>query len=623
MTLLKPYSASPRVLDFSLSYRRDIDGLRALAVGSVFLYHLDSQFLRGGFIGVDIFFVISGYLITNILMREHSSGGIQLARFYQRRIARLYPVMLLVTVSTLLVGFLAYGAQEYASSGVNAAAALLSVANFKFYLQGEYFSISPDSQPFLHFWSLSLEEQFYLLFPILLIASSRLSQPAIARALIVMIISSLLACILVSPMNARAAFYLLPFRAWELGIGALTAFVIAGISERTLVRWGPTLGVAGVMAVVASLFMINKDLVFPGYYAVVPVVGAAALIIAGAGGAYPSRYVFESRLMVGVGKMSYALYLWHWPVFSIVDYTLFSEPERIRIACKISLSVLFTLATYYFLERPTRRYLNSRSRRGGVFAGFLVTLLLMVSVGLSIRNEFYVNSSVQAATEGGRTFPGPDHAPTIVLMGDSVGSNFARTLRDLCDDLAFSLNVLSVAGQDSLPAIDGPAPALWVNALAYVKRSEPEVLVLANHWSGKLGDGRDARARQAIEQLLPFVGHIVLLGQLPNLPPEASRHAIREGARPPFVETPTDAEARAKVTRLLNQLALNSRVSYVDTTAPFLTREGTIRFTDTAGRQMFRDSRHLSDRGAAMLRRELQDAIQAGIEASVEQPHLQ
>ncbi|OWV61707.1 hypothetical protein CDZ98_04170 [Mameliella alba] len=604
--------SSPGTGGFSVSYRRDIDGLRAIAVGSVFVFHLDPHWLPGGFIGVDIFFVISGFLITSILMNDLERDGIRLGTFYQRRVARLFPAMIVVVVATLIAARFIYIAQEYASAGVNSAAALLSVANIKFYFQGNYFDISPDSQPFLHFWSLSVEEQYYLIYPLMLMMLGRFGASVIARVLLVITALSLAACIAMTFVNAKAAFFLLPFRAWELGLGGLAAFVANGRMGHLPPALRPGLALAGLAAVAASLVVLHEGLAFPGYVALLPVAGTAALLLAGTRGAYPGQRLLASGPMVAIGKISYSLYLWHWPVFSLVDYALFAESDLLRHGLKVVVTLALTLATYALLETPARRTLNRPDLRLPVFAGFAVVLALSVPAGLWIRKEFYVNSSVTEAAEGGKLYPGPQGAPTVVLAGDSIGSNFGRTLRDMCHDLGCTLHVLSVAGKNSLPVTEGKDPALWRNSLGFIERTRPDVVILANHWSGKLSGGQEGRADLALQKLLPHAGHVVILGQLPALPPDATRAAMRDGARPPFAEPEADRLRRSEVNAHLSGLA-GERVTYVDVASPFVRETGEVLFLDAQGNQMFRDERHLSDLATTRLRNRIEAAYRQGL----------
>ncbi len=208
-------------------YRPEIDGLRAIAVLAVMLFHLNRRWLPGGFFGVDVFFVISGYLITSVILRDCHGGRFKFGRFYQRRIARLLPAFLAVALATVGGAALIYSPQDLATTGATLSAAAASVANLKFLLQGNYFALSPDSQPFLHCWSLSVEEQFYLLFPAAFLLLYRQSSRYRTQILAAFFGASLLCYVALTRGRPEWAFYLLPARAWELLAGAILAMVAA------------------------------------------------------------------------------------------------------------------------------------------------------------------------------------------------------------------------------------------------------------------------------------------------------------------------------------------------------------------------------------------------------------
>lgn len=265
-----------------MPYRPDIDGLRTLAIGSVFLFHLGAGILPGGFVGVDVFFVISGYLITTMLVRDMVGGRLSYFGFIQRRVARLLPAILVVLSATLIAAWFLYSAQDFASLGVVAAAAIVSLANLKLFLQGSYFELSADAQPLLHFWSLSVEEQYYIVFPVLLLLLARMTPARVGVVLLGLTLVSFLACAVVTPYDPKATFYLLPFRVWELGVGGLGAFVARGAWGKLPVAVTQIGGIAGLLVVMVSFLLINETMDFPGYVAMVPVLATAGLLVAGA-----------------------------------------------------------------------------------------------------------------------------------------------------------------------------------------------------------------------------------------------------------------------------------------------------------------------------------------------------
>ncbi len=296
-----------------LPYRPSIDGLRAVAVLSVFVFHLNHDWLRGGFVGVDVFFVISGYLITSVLQRDFANGSTSLGAFYQRRIARLFPAFFAVALATVVGASFVFSSQELASTGANLVAAALSLTNVKLMFLEGYFETSADAQPFLHYWSLSVEEQFYLVFPGLLLLMRDSTKRRRITVLAVLGILSLTTSLLVTWAAPNWAFYLLPARAWELAAGALLAVALQGAPAPRLPSWFPALGLAGILI---SFFVIDGDSGFPGYQVLLPVAGTICLLWPAGGGATVAtpgvERLLSHGLLVALGRRSYSLYLWHW-----------------------------------------------------------------------------------------------------------------------------------------------------------------------------------------------------------------------------------------------------------------------------------------------------------------------
>jgi peptidoglycan/LPS O-acetylase OafA/YrhL len=274
-----PGEATESAVTHRGAYWPEIDGLRMIAVLAVIAFHLDSPLLGGGFVGVDIFFVISGFLITTLLANEIDGGSFSILRFYQRRIARIAPAAFLVVAVTLLAGALWYSAQDFASLGANALAAVFAVINFKLILQGNYFEISPDAQPLVHYWSLAVEEQFYLLFPIFLYGVMTLTRRPLAM-LVGCCLISFMACVLLTLTVPVAAFYLLPTRAWELLAGSALAIARKRYGELGAERSSLCL-LAGIVFIGLS-FVLVREQGFPGWIAALPVAGAT-LALAGIG----------------------------------------------------------------------------------------------------------------------------------------------------------------------------------------------------------------------------------------------------------------------------------------------------------------------------------------------------
>ncbi|WP_367874294.1 acyltransferase family protein [Luteolibacter sp. Populi] len=589
----------------SFPYRPSIDGLRAIAILAVFIFHLHPSWLPGGFVGVDVFFVLSGYLITSVITAEHADGNFSLRKFYQRRIARLFPAFLAMAAVTMVAAFFIYSAQDLASTGGSLAAAVASVINLKLMLLGGYFELSPDAEPFLHCWSLSVEEQFYLVYPILLIFLHRRSRKVLMLALVGLMLASLASCLVMTQLRASWAFYLLPTRAWELLAGGLLA--LKRPRQEAGTRWAPLLGITLLLA---SFALVREARGFPGYQALLPVIGTLC-IIAGSGTSQAGRLqrLLASPLLVSIGKLSYSLYLWHWPVFSFVDYKLILLDEPSRILIKIAITVPAAIASYRWIERPARAALNRPALRLPALAALAACLIISIPVGLAIRDANYLNA--RDGAQGKLTFNWKLKTRSIVLMGDSHGSMYGQMVKQLAEELGYRLIVTSVSSGDPLPILHATGESLWTQSLETVRQDPPDVLILACQWSGKL-DLEGARLDKALEELRPLARKIILLTQPARLPPDATRDAIRQGARPPFHEEPLFRPRRLQANAAVISRAAGN-VIVLNLENLFQDSNGVIPLWDEQGYLLYHDRGHLSSHGARQVKARLTEAISSSL----------
>jgi len=588
-----------------MEYRPAIDGLRALAVLSVFVFHLNHNWLPGGFVGVDVFFVISGYLITSIIYKECQKDSFSLKKFYQRRIARIFPAFFTVALATLAGAYFIYSPQDLASAGANLAAAALSVANMKFMVQGNYFQITPDAQPFLHYWSLSVEEQFYIFFPLLLLLLFKYAHKHLVLALGVLCAGSFLAAAVMTHLKPVWAFYLLPTRAWELLAGCLLAVITDHTKPAPEARWPKILSAFSLGLIALSFLVVHEGNHFPGYWALLPVVGAVGLLMPVRGGVIDK--LLSAAPLVAIGRISYSLYLWHWPFFALVDYKMYLASEPTRLALKIGLSCLAAVLSFWLIENPARVFLNRRKNMPLAYAGMVCAIALCVPLGVAIRKANYVNAEASDVIKGGLIFDSKAKTKSVILMGDSNGSMYGKVMKEICANLGYKLSVISVAAHDPLPAPDVKSGRLWLDSFAVVQREKPDYLVLACRWEEKLNGNRE-RLALAVEALKPYVGHLVILNQPPVLPENANRASMRNGARPPFYE---DAEIHNQRIASNDYLARfnTGNCSVVDIASHFQTTNGEVLFLDGQGRQLYHDRGHLSGFGADVIRSDLRQAI--------------
>lgn len=370
------------------TFRPDIEGLRAIAVGGVVAFHFGMSDLPGGFIGVDIFFVISGYLITRHLMQEiDCCGTVDLWRFYGRRARRLLPASLLVIAVTLAAGYFILAPSEqqlYAKGALFASSYVINLWLLRWSF--DYFAADTANNPFLHFWSLSVEEQFYLLWPALLLLAARFrpGEKGMVLFLGVAAVVSFAASAWMTVVSQPWAFYFSPLRAWEFAVGGLVSFAVA---ERWAsgFRFSPAMGWAGIGLIAATYLTVSETDPFPGFIALVPVSGTAMLLLSGArrSAAGPAALLSLPPFQ-WTGRLSYSLYLWHWPV---IVYATILWPDLSlagRLTCLL-VTVALSYLSYRFVENPVRLngWLSAGSARSLGLAALLTSLGVTLSYGAS------------------------------------------------------------------------------------------------------------------------------------------------------------------------------------------------------------------------------------------------
>lgn len=357
----------------SIPYRPDIDGLRAVAVASVIAFHAFPDFAPGGFVGVDIFFVISGFLISSILLQDAQVGGISITSFYARRVLRIFPALVLVLATCLGFGWHTLLGDEYKQLGRHIFSGSLFAANLQLWSEVSYFDNNASTKPLLHLWSLGIEEQFYIVWPLLLALLLRMGQ-----ATRIMLVTVLMGSLIYSGYevfhNSTAAFYSPFSRAWELLAGSLLAY--ANVHQYTL-RWPQHRALwvgLGLLCLCGSVFALKSNLPFPGFTALPAVIGTGLLIATGPHSTVISQGLSQ-RLIVGLGRISYPLYLWHWPLLSFATIFASGQPSWETRLALVLLSLLLAMATYHGLEMPLRQ-LPRKKVVGILLAGMILLALL-------------------------------------------------------------------------------------------------------------------------------------------------------------------------------------------------------------------------------------------------------
>lgn len=352
-----------------------------MAVIPVILFHAGIQGFSGGFAGVDVFFVISGYLITTIILAELDSGGFSIVGFYERRARRILPALFVVMLACLPFAWIWLIPPDMKSFSQSLVAVSAFASNILFWRTSGYFDTAAELKPLLHTWSLAVEEQYYVLFPAFLVIAWRFGRRSVVGLLSVVFVVSLAAAQWGAAEWPTATFYLLPTRGWELLLGAFVAFWFASDSYRELPKAISELaGVAGLALILLSVFLFDDRTPFPSFYALVPTVGTAMIIMYASADTFIGR-MLASRILVGIGLISYSAYLWHQPLFAFARHRSFEDTSPVLLGALAMVSLGLAYLTWRFVEKPFRD--RTRFNRGQIFGVALVGTVAFASFGLS------------------------------------------------------------------------------------------------------------------------------------------------------------------------------------------------------------------------------------------------
>ena len=525
----------------------EIQGLRALAATLVLVFH--AKFLPGGFVGVDIFYVISGFLITGLLLKElNSNGRISLKAFYLRRSKRLLPASFLVLFITAIVAWLLLPPISRGSIGRDLIATTLYVSNYLFaWWQNDYQNLNAVPSPFIHYWSLAVEEQFYLFWPIFIIALAKLksSRKFLIGFWSVTIITFALG-VWLTVLAPIWAFYSLPTRSWELSIGALIALLPRLQNQKRVVA------IIGLVALLVSTFWFSEETAFPGFYALLPVLGTAALLSSIGNWPNPIKWLATNRISLWLGKISYPLYLWHWPVL-VLPIALLSRDLLVweRIVALL-ITVLLADLTNRFVEEPLR-VKDISPRRLIQIVGLAMVLSVLLGLGImktttssilvdgkqttlasiearpiTYENGCHLNyhQSISPLCEFGKL----DSTKTVVLYGDSHAAQWFPALNKLADEKGFKLISLTKSACPSIAVTRASVGAFQMknceewrsSAISRIAVMKPDLVILSSfeHYS-PIGDPRKveewwvAGSKKSYQILQPLSPKLIYLLDTP------------------------------------------------------------------------------------------------------------
>lgn len=378
-----------------MKYRAEIDGLRALAVIPVILFHAGFDWFSGGFVGVDIFFVISGYLITSIILSEMEKGVFSVLNFYERRARRILPALFFILICSLLCAFIYLTPSDLKYFGGSMVGVTAFISNIFFWSRSGYFDTSSELKPLLHTWSLAVEEQFYIIFPLIIILTWRLGRKFQFRILLVIFFISLgVAEWSTNYSNIQkvvsGSFFLLPTRAWELLLGVFCAYKIKYRRNKYSNNTNQIASWLGVLMILYSIFSFNKNTPFPSVFGLLPTVGTAMLILF----ANPNTFVnkiLSLRPLVMLGLISYSAYLWHQPIFAFFRYTNLIEPSEFTRLGLCVISLVFAWLSWKIVEQPFRR--KDKFTASFIFKFSSIGLILFFIIGLGLYKQKGIFSS--------------------------------------------------------------------------------------------------------------------------------------------------------------------------------------------------------------------------------------
>ena len=595
-------------------------------------YHAFPDAMPGGFIGVDVFFVISGFLITGIITRELELGRFSLVEFYNRRIRRIFPALIVVLCATLALGWFWMLPQPFARLGSDSFASAAFLANIALLLQSGYFDVESAKKPLLHLWSLGIEEQFYLFWPLLLMLAARFRMSIMAMAAMLGIASFLLNVALIGS-NPIATFYLPFTRAFELLIGAVLACGWINVNHSSAASnrraW------TGVALIAVAAGILDSHRAFPGWWAVLPVAGSALLLSAPA--AWVNRVVLASPPLVWIGLISYPLYLWHWPLLvfaGIIKFGPLTLPERELI---LLASALLAWATYRFVEIPIRFGLPSRRKMFSLAAGMAMVAVASIAVvwgrGFDFRLPPEIRAMASVRTESFKwrvheclldlsketTFADTcverDRRPLVLIWGDSTAGALLPGLRKAQETQSFGIAQLT--SSSCIPALNADIAstpgcrAMNDKVFSLVRQIKPDIVLLHGTWEQHLDNVAETVAALKKETN----ARVVVLGGVPawrrGLPSEVLRYFILHRALIP--ERSPNAAPSAAYDAVMRARLEPLGAEFISASDVFCNAQGCLtRIGDAAADITVSDQVHITEKGSVFLIASIIDRLLGG-----------
>lgn len=618
-----------------MQYRAEIDGLRAIAVLPVILFHAGFSWFSGGYVGVDVFFVISGYLITTILIKELEQGTFSVAKFYERRVRRILPALFFVMMACIPFAWLWMGPEEFNQFSKAFLAISFFSSNILFWRSSGYFDPSAEENPLLHTWSLAVEEQFYIFYPIVLLITFRFGWRPVLYTIIALSLGSLMLSEYGAKNHPMANFYLLPTRAWELGVGAVCAFFIYYGRPRKS-SW---LSVTGLFLIIFSIVFYNDSTPIPSVYALAPVLGTALIILYGREKTLTARFL-SGRLLVGIGLISFSAYLWHQPIFAFARLKMGHEISSETWILLSVFSILLAIISWHYVEKPFRGSKLIATQGGALkYAGLASGLIIAIgSAGYATSGAaFRFNSQQQEILKLGIDYRRlmkseaydrygcffdrsqsadqllekncvPENIPNrLILFGDSEAAHYYSGLKQS----KISDSVFQFTGASCRPFLyKGISPKcekfynLFFEEVA-PDLGEQDIVIISGNWSNtfkKVGKYAFTIGVQSTVDAITRTGsEVILMGNTPDFSGNPFYRTVKTNQeddsevllRPVSYE---DSE------RVLKVLATKYDIEFISPSSllcPNLSEEGC--YFKRSGEYLFFDGGHLSYKGSRLM----------------------
>lgn len=603
--------------------RLDIQGLRAIAVLAVMLFHINYALLPGGYIGVDIFFVLSGYLITGTLLRPMEAGTYSIRDFYRRRVRRLFPVLFTVLTVTLILGLIIAPPTLLLAQLESHFFALLFASNLYFEGKSGYFDIHTGLMPLLHTWSLGVEEQFYLFFPLVLFAFFKFARRFMWGLLLLLAVASLLYSQKLINTDPSASFYNPLSRTFELMIGALC---VGGERRLSLTRGAKqVLSGAGFIALIGSLFIISSQSPVPGFLALVPTLGTAAIILSKDA---IGNTIISSKFFVWVGDISYSLYLWHWPLFVFAKF-LFPN-NAIVLLLVLTLSFLLAGLSYKYIEQPflrkTPKYIIWKAG-GLILVSLLVYLGLYLAKGFPSRFSSEAQAFLKASSDysldrpqchmrGGHPMPYEDRClygavnkpASWIVLGDSHGTELAKVLGERLETYGEALKSSTMSGCAAVMSRGDGCGSYIMDTLETIKAdTHIHTVVLSSNISGTDPRAQDTITgiSQSAHELAAAGKRVIVIYPIPTFefdPPSMLAMKVRMGGdvSEVGVERSLHDVRKAFINEAFDNLVLTPNIEGLNSTNIYCDAKLCPAWREDRG-TLYYNAGHLSLTGAALL----------------------